>query len=188
MRIIAGKKKGRKLISPKDKTARPTEDRIKEALFNIISDSIDNAVVLDLFGGSGALGCEALSRGAKKVYFNELRSENYKIIKTNIDNLDFNDSAIVNRGDYRNYLKKLSGKEVFDIVFLDPPYGRGFEFKSLELIHEYDILSKNGFIVLETDKYVKELKGYDIIDERKYGNIYLFFLKKEVFDDSNIPG
>lgn len=77
---------------------------------------------------------------------------------------------------------------MFDIVFLDPPYGRGFEFKSLELIREYDILSQNGFIVLETDEHIKELKGYDIIDERRYGNIYLFFLKKEVFDDSNIPG
>lgn len=188
MRIIAGDKKGRKLISPKDKTARPTEDRIKEALFNIISNYIKDAVILDLFGGSGALGCEALSRGAKKVYFNELRSENFKIIKTNIENLGFNNSAIINRGDYRNYLKKLSGEETFDIIFLDPPYGRGFEFKSLELIHDYDILNENGLIILETDEYVKELKGYDIIDERRYGSIYLFFLKKEVFDDSNIPG
>ncbi len=187
MRIIAGEKKGRKLISPKDKSVRPTEDRIKESLFNILSNRIHNAVVLDLFSGSGSIGCEALSRGAKTVYFNELRYENYKVIQSNIKGLDFENFSLY-RGDFRSTLKKIAGTIRFDIVFIDPPYGMDLEYEALSYIADYSLLNKNALLVIESDKYLKETPGYKLIDERRYGSTYLFFLVEEVLDDSNLSG
>lgn len=187
MRIIAGEKKGRKLISPKDKSVRPTEDRIKESLFNIIANRIKGSIVLDLFSGSGSLGCEALSRGAAVVHFNELRYENYKVIMSNIKILDYENYRIY-RGDFRTTLKKLAGTVRFDIIFIDPPYGKDLEYDALSYIAEYDLLNENALLVIESDKYIKNTPGFKLIDERRYGNTYLFFLVEEVLDDSNLSG
>lgn len=184
MRVISGKARGKKLVSLEGMNTRPTLDRVKEALFNIIQFNIVDKTVLDLFAGSGAIGIEAISRGAKFVVFCDNSLEAIKIIQTNIKNTRCTEQAIVLNKDYIEALVQLSNEgKKFDIIYLDPPYKTDFANKSIEKIIELNLLSNEGIILLETDDINKkeEIKkqGIEIFDIRKYGRAILIFIRKE---------
>lgn len=173
MRVIAGEYKGRKLQTPADYSVRPTTDKVKEALFSILTDKIWGSKVLDLFSGTGNLGIEALSRGAQICVFGDNSRESIRLIKENIAHCKA-ERAIVKAGDFKKTLMNL--EEKFDIIFLDPPYNRGMLETCFELIRENDLLEERGVIVAEHRKnedLPENLYGFEKIKERKYGIIKL---------------
>ncbi|MCL2556723.1 MAG: 16S rRNA (guanine(966)-N(2))-methyltransferase RsmD [Firmicutes bacterium] len=179
MRVISGKFKGRKLFSPNGDRVRPTADRIKESIFNILTskDALDGVLVLDLFCGTGGLGIEALSRGAKKIVFADIDLESLEFTKKNLQHINAELSEYeIYHADYTLALKKLEGKN-FDLIILDPPYGKNY-FDCLILISELKILSENGFIVFEySDKLcLQNFENEYIIETRNMGNTKVSFL------------
>ena len=184
MRVISGKARGKKLLSLEGLNTRPTLDRVKEALFNIIQFDIVDKNILDLFAGSGAIGIEAISRGAKSVTFCDNSEDAIKIIKANIKNTRSEQQAKVLQKDYLKALKYLSeNNNKFDIIYLDPPYKTEFAEPAIREILHLDILSKEGIIILETDDTKKEeiikSNNIQIFDKRKYGRAILIFIRKE---------
>jgi len=180
MRVITGKARGVTLKTPTGLQTRPTTDRVKEALFSIIQFDIPGAQVLDLFGGTGQLGIEALSRGAKSAVFVDERDDSCSLIKENLRRTQMSQDAKVVRSDYLAYLQRCRGK--FDIIFLDPPYAEVFLENSLKLITEIDILRDSGIIVAERP-LGKELpwsfEGYSRSKDYKYGNTLLTLYRKD---------
>lgn len=138
MRVISGKARGTTLKTPEGMATRPTSDRVKEALFSIIQFDLPNAKVLDLFGGTGQLGIEALSRNAKHAVFVDNRADACKVIQENLKRTNFDCFAKVVRSDYLTFLK--NAMEKYDIILLDPPYAETFLENSLKTITEIDIL------------------------------------------------
>lgn len=184
MRVISGIARGTNLYSLAGDTTRPTLDRIKEALFNIIQNQLQEAVVLDLFAGSGALGIEALSRGAKKGIFCDKSKKAIQIIKQNIEKTHLQEKAEVINEDYIKFLKEQGKKEKLDIIFIDPPYAQNIAVQAIEEIIKLDILAKDGIIILETDNEEREICQLEKIeinmyDIRKYGRIKLIFLSRK---------
>ncbi len=183
LRIISGKARGTKLNTLEGVETRPTLDRVKEALFNIIQNNIYDAKVLDLFAGSGALGIEMLSRGAKEAILCDKSYKSIQIIKDNVEKTHFEEKAKVVNADYKKILETLRN-EKFDIIFLDPPYKSNFDIEALKIIIKQDMLSENGIIILETDcekKKQEELNriNINIYDLRNYGRVSLFFLNRK---------
>jgi len=185
MRVISGEARGKKLYSLDGLNTRPTLDRVKEAIFNIIQFEIKEKKVLDLFSGSGAIAIEALSRGAKQAVLSDHSKEAIRIINKNLDVTRQKEKATVINNDYVTVLNKL-GKEnkKFDIIFLDPPYESDFIVKSIEKILDLNLLDEDGIIIAETDNnFNKELLNKNtkikIYDERKYGIVNLIFIRKE---------
>ncbi len=184
MRVISGKSRGKKLISLDGDNTRPTLDRVKEALFNIIQFEVKDAVVLDLFAGTGALGIEALSRGAKEAVFCDKVPDAIKVIKQNIINTNNLDKATIINKEYQEVLENLSKQnKKFDIVFLDPPYKTNLAIESLQKIIMSDLLTEDGTIIIETDDINKEreilkIEKVEIFDKRKYGSVWLIFIRK----------
>lgn len=182
MRIISGNARGTKLYTLEGNNTRPTLDRVKEALFNKINFQLEEAIVLDLFAGSGALGLEALSRGAKIAYFGENSHQAAKVIEKNIYKTKMQDKAKLIIKDYKKVLEDV--KQIkFDIIFLDPPYETNYDIEAIELVLKDNLLKDNGFIVLETDSNEKENKiktlNIKIDDTRKYGRVKLLFLSRK---------
>ncbi len=180
MRVITGKARGVTLKTPDGLQTRPTADRVKEALFSIINFDIPGARVLDLFGGTGQLGIEALSRGALSAVFVDERDDACALIKENLRRTKMSQEGSVVRGDYLTYLK--SCQEKFDIIFLDPPYAEVFLENSLKMITEIDILRDGGIIVAERP-LGKELpwsfEGYSRSKDYKYGKTLLTLYRKD---------
>ncbi|MFH1305470.1 MAG: 16S rRNA (guanine(966)-N(2))-methyltransferase RsmD [Candidatus Omnitrophota bacterium] len=183
MRIIGGKFRGRKIQDPHLKTTRPTKDRIREAVFNMIAAELPGARVLDLFAGSGAYGLEALSRGAKEAVFAEKNPLCADTIKKNIQSLKLDDCAEVLSGDaFAAIISFGEKKEKFDLVFSDPPYAAGMTKKVLLMIYQYDILNPTGLLILEHTRSegLPELtRGVSVIKQRTYGDISIsIFMKR----------
>lgn len=179
MRVITGKARGVQLKTPDGMLTRPTTDRVKEALFSIINFEIPGAKVLDLFGGTGQLGIEALSRGAKSAVFVDAREEACKLIRENLKRTKLEQDAAVVRSDYLDYLGCC--REQFNIIFLDPPYAEVFLENSLNRITEIDILQSNGIIVTERPlgkELPWELAGYTRSRDYKYGKTLLTIYRK----------
>ena len=178
MRVIAGKAKGTQLKTPDGMLTRPTTDRVKEALFSILQFDLPGTRVLDLFGGTGQLGSEALSRGAKEAVFVDVRDEACRLVRENLKRAGFTGQVV--RGDYLTYLDQC--REKFDIIFLDPPYAEVFLENALNRITEIDILQSGGIITTERP-LGKELPwdfpGYDRSRDYKYGKILLTFYRKK---------
>src|SRR6056297_1039705 len=147
MRIIAGRAGGLKLKSLKGKDVRPTLDRVKESMFNIISFYLAEAEVLDLFAGFGSLGIEALSRGAKSADFVEINKSHLNIIEENLRKAKFSEQAKLHNQDVFKYLNNYRKK--FDLIFMDPPYEKKMSNKAIELIVQNDLLKADGLIVSE---------------------------------------
>ncbi len=176
MRVVAGKHRSRQLISPKNRDVRPTTDMVKESIFNIIQNDVVGSKFLDLFAGSGAIGIEAISRGAEKVVFVDSSKESIGIVKQNLQMLK--EDAQVIFGDYQYALSRLKNAQ-FDIIFLDPPYDfKEFE-KLMALIAENNVLANCGIVVYESLFNKNDNKctsGYNIVKSKKYGitaiNIY----------------
>lgn len=186
MRIIGGKHRGAKLYTLDGLDTRPTLDRVKEPLFSILQFELPEATVLDLFAGSGALGLEALSRGAKKAILCDKSREAIRIIEQNVEKLRTKSETQILQKDYLSALETLKmQKEKIDIVFLDPPYNTNFAEIASQKIIQYDLLKENGIIMIETDRKeeiiqkINQLNLFDIYDERKYGRVSLLFLKKD---------
>ena len=180
MRIISGKARGTKLYTLEGMETRPTLDRVKESLFNIINDRIYDSTILDLFSGSGAIGLEFASRGAKKVILCDVSKNATDIIQKNIEKTHLEDRTKLYNLDFKQMLKKLENNTV-DIIFLDPPYKTDYIKEAVLLIKNYNILNEDGIIIAETDepeKVKKQLEEINmtIINQRKYGRANLFFL------------
>ena len=181
MRVITGKARGVQLKTPDGMTTRPTTDRVKEALFSIIQFDLPGAKVLDLFGGTGQLGIEALSREASFAVFVDEREDACKLIKENLKRTKLEAQAKVVRSDYLSFLKQC--REKFDIILLDPPYAEIFLENSLKQITEIDILQSGGIIITErpVDKVLTcEFEGYTRSKDYKYGNTLLTLFRRDV--------
>lgn len=165
MRVISGKYKGRQIKGFDIDGTRPTMDRVKESLFGSIQTKVKDSICLDLFAGSGSLGIEALSNGAKYCYFVDNNNEMVKILRKNLDGI-VNYEVIVKN--YQLALKQLKDIK-FDIIFLDPPYKLNLINDAIEKILEYDMLNKNGIIVCEYENEIIEC-SLELIMEKKYGS------------------
>lgn len=180
MRVITGKARGVNLKTPDGMATRPTTDRVKEALFSIIQFEIPGSRVLDLFGGTGQLGIEALSRDAKSAVFVDEREDACLLIRENLKRTRLEVEARVVRADYKDFLLRCRDK--FDIIFLDPPYAEVFLENSLKLITEIDILQSGGIIVAErpTGKELSwDFLGYFRSKDYKYGKTLLTIYRKD---------
>lgn len=179
MRVITGKARGVTLKTPDGMQTRPTSDRVKEALFSIINFDIPGARVLDLFGGTGQLGIEALSRGAKSATFVDAGEPACRLIRENLKRTKLEAEGKVVRSDYLAYLNRC--REQYDIIFLDPPYAEVFLENSLKRIAEIDILQSNGIIVAERPLgkgLSLEMEGFTRSKDYKYGNTLLTIYRK----------
>ena len=177
MRVITGKARGVQLKTPDGMLTRPTADRVKEALFSIINFDIPGANVLDLFGGTGQLGIEALSRGAELCVFVDAREEACRLIKENLRRTKLEGTVV--RCDYRDYLNRC--KERFAIIFLDPPYAEEFLENAIKRIMEIDILQTDGIIVAERPvgkELPWEFDGYQRSKDYKYGKTLLTIYRR----------
>lgn len=171
MRVISGKARGTSLYSLEGNHTRPTTDRVKESMFSIINFYIQDRMVLDLFGGSGALGIEALSRGAKKCYFVENSRAAADIIKKNIEKTNCTENAVLKIVDYKAFLNSVNEK--FDVIVLDPPYNKKMCDEAMKIIYERNLLSDDGIIVCETE-YGEEINtDFAKKKDYKYGKIKL---------------
>jgi 16S rRNA (guanine(966)-N(2))-methyltransferase RsmD len=182
VRVIAGTAKGTPLqtIEGNDIT-RPTLEKVKEAIFGSIQFQLDGAVVIDLFAGSGALGIEALSRGASRAYFVDDSVKALRVLKKNVVSCGFSDRAVVMNSDFRTALGRIGEKA--DFVFLDPPYRSGYYEEAISLIREKGLLKKGGTIIAEHDRSV-EIAVQGIIKEKRYGRTLVTYIRGTDDEDS----
>lgn len=174
MRIIAGKYRGRTLARFQGEEVRPTADRVKESLFQILSPRLRGARALDLFCGSGALGVECMSRGAGFVHFNDLSKDSLAILRKN---LSFTEEEYeITCLDFRACL--LSDSKKYDLVFCDPPYRETFLAEILGLLAQRELLAQNGLVLYETEREEEIPAGWVSADLRRYGRTKIFFLQR----------
>ena len=190
MRVITGKARGVQLKTPEGLQTRPTSDRVKEALFSIIQFDVPGKRVLDLFGGTGQLGIEAISRGAQSAVFVDAGEKACALIRENLRRCRMEGEGRVVRSDYLEYLSRC--KERFDLVFLDPPYAEVFLENSLNKLAEIDILESGAIIVAErpVEKPLSvEIPGFTRSKDYKYGNTLLtLYRKDDPNEDRNLSG
>lgn len=186
VRVISGSARGLKLNTPGDDRVRPTTDRVKESMFNIVQDWVYDSQVLDLFAGSGALGIEALSRGASQAVFCDNSLDSIKIIKSNIEKARVVDRSQIVSGDYKRCLRDMEAKnQSFDMIFVDPPYYEGLFEEVLDTIRSCKILKKDGIVIVEHDakKPIGQVEGLEVYKEKKYGITMLTFYCLEDDDE-----
>ena len=181
LRIISGKARGTKLYTLEGITTRPTLDRVKESIFNIIQSDIEDSIVLDLFSGSGAIGLEFLSRGAKRAVLCDNSKDAIKIIKQNVQKTHFEENSEIYNMEFTKLIERLQNQK-FDIIYIDPPYATDFIKISIEKIIEYKLVNENTKIIVETDDETRilnqiEKMDVEITDKRKYGRATIIFLK-----------
>lgn len=182
MRVIAGTARRLPLVSPAGRDTRPTTDRIKETLFNIIQDDVPGCQFLDLFSGSGGIGIEALSRGARQVVFVEFGKEALSCIRKNLEKTRLKEKAVVLPVEVTYGISKLEKMgQVFDIIYADPPYKKGFEPRVLSLLAQSAIVKPGTLVVLESSletvpDYVDESR-YEIVRIKKYKTNQHLFLR-----------
>ena len=183
MRIIAGEFRGRKLKSPDNYDIRPTSDKVKEAVFSIISPQItDKSVAMDLFSGSGSMGLEAISRGVSRVYFSDCNKDSLRLTKENIRLCGAEDRSILLSGDFRENVRRV--KEKVDFFFIDPPYADGFVLPAADAILDAGILADDGLLICEHEKFdpmPDEYRTLKTVRSRRYGRtcITIYALTKE---------
>lgn len=181
MRVIAGEARSIPLIAPKGQKTRPTSDRIKETLFNLISDKVYNCVFLDLFSGSGQIGIEALSRGAREANFIEYDKEAFSCIKKNVLKTKFSDKSKLYNTTVLNALKNFDRKEKkFDIIYIDPPFLENQENEVLNFIAKSKIVTNKTIIILEISletnvDFLNE--SFNVLKEKKYKNSKHIFME-----------
>ncbi|MBQ7356667.1 MAG: 16S rRNA (guanine(966)-N(2))-methyltransferase RsmD [Clostridia bacterium] len=174
MRIITGTAKGKRLDTLEGEATRPTSERIKEAIFSSIQFEVENRRVLDLFAGSGQMGLEALSRGAGRAVFIDSSREAMEVVKKNARITGFDDRCHYLVSDFRNYIRKASGREQYDLVFVDPPYAMECCADTADLLATRELLIPGALVVLESgteeiDPADRRLSGYEVIKSTHYG-------------------
>lgn len=181
MRVIAGKARRLPLKAPVGLDTRPTTDRIKETLFNMLAPELPGAVFLDLFAGSGAIGIEALSRNAKKAYFVEQNGAAYSCILENLKFTKMIEQSVLLKQDVYSALYSISEKEV-DIIYADPPYHEGHEERLLQILSGVSFVTEDTLIIIEadlkTDLSFAESLGFSIVREKRYKTNKHIFLRK----------
>lgn len=182
MRVISGSARGKKLMTPTSEAIRPTTDRIKESLFNIISPYIRDSVFIDIFSGSGAIGIEALSRGADLAYFIDKDPKSIKLIKKNLEITRLIEKGKVLNMEAEGAIKLLKDKSITaDIIFMDPPYHLQIIPNLIKAISDSKLLSKDGLIIAEHEKNVvpeEHIGDYSIFDQRKYGITLMTYYRR----------
>lgn len=182
MRVIAGTRRSMPLKTIDGLATRPTQDRTKETLFNVIQNDVPGSMFLDLFSGSGAIAVEALSRGAKKAYLVENNREAAACIRDNLTFTKLSDDAVLMETDALTALRRLEGKAVFDIIFMDPPYNHGYEREVLSYLSDSKLIDEYSIIVVEASNET----GFDYLDGlgftaykiKKYKNNMHIFIRK----------
>ena len=181
MRIIAGIARGRKLIPPATMETRPTLDRVKEAMFSTVQNYLRDASVIDVFAGTGSLGLEAASRGAKEVYLVDKSSVTFPLLKENVKNLKFEDFCTPLNMDSYDALKSLANKgKIFDVIFIDPPYCKEMIPEAFKITYENNLLKEDGIIVTKIDSIEEIYEGYKgikLFKSKKYGNTTVCYYK-----------
>ncbi len=180
MRVIAGECKGMRLFTDKKSPVRPTEDRTRETLFNILQPILPNARVLDLFGGTGAVSIEFLSRGAGFAHINDISADSIRIILKNLAHTGLLEKALVTKSDVLRKARKMKREGIrFDYIYIDPPYGRGLVQRTLTAFDFCDILSATGLIITEQERDAKPVDGINLVcfDQRIQGSKSLHFYK-----------
>ena len=180
MRVIAGSMKGMRLYAGKDSPVRPTEDRTKETLFNILQPLHADAVVLDLYGGTGSIAIEFLSRGAAFAHINDISKDSIRTILKNIAHTKVEDRCLVTNADAVRKLKKVLSQGIrFDYIYIDPPFGHGYVKRALTAINICDILSANGLVITEQERGAAPVPSEHLIcvDERVQGAKSLHFYR-----------
>ena len=176
MRIVGGEFRGRTLVEVPGEEVRPTADKVRESLFNILQFKIYGCRFLDLFAGTGAMGIEALSRGASEVVFNDFSKKSLQIVKKNLEKLKIENGVKVVNFDASRFL--ITNKEPFDVIFIDPPYKSGLGLEALKVVK--DSLADDGVVVYEEEEeFLGSVDGLVVTDKRKYGRVHLTFFKKE---------
>lgn len=180
MRIVSGKYRGKKLKEFNLDSTRPTLDRVKESIFNLIQFDVLDAIVLDLFAGTGALGIEAISRGAKKTYLVDNNKQAISIIKENLKGIDA-DFVV----EYKDYLEFLNNtKEKFNIVLLDPPYKSDYGINAINMLIKNNLLSENAIIIFETSEELDfdvKFEGFEV-KKKKYGTVAVYKLERKLWN------
>ncbi|MBU5677374.1 16S rRNA (guanine(966)-N(2))-methyltransferase RsmD [Alkaliphilus sp. MSJ-5] len=186
MRVISGKARGHALKAPQGLNTRPTADRVKESIFNIVQSKLYGSIVIDLFAGSGNLGIESLSRNASKAYFIDNNKNSIQSIRENLKKTNLGNSSIVIQMDVLSAIKKLSTQGVkANIIFLDPPYSKGFVAPTLEDIFSFEILQSDGIVVVEhnkTDEIPESVHNLQKYRTNNYGDVAVSFyeLREEI--------
>ena len=182
MRIITGRARGTKLVTLEGNNTRPTSERVKEAVFSMIQFDIEGRRVLDLFAGSGQMGLEALSRGAMKATFVDNSKAAVGVIKQNVTKTHFESESEIFFSSAEDYLRRVKGREKFDLVFIDPPYATGLQARMLALLLEYDLIKPTSTIVCESgeEDIFKDnpdlAERFEIIKKAKYSISYVTIL------------
>lgn len=183
MRVISGKARGLKLNAPKNDDVRPTTDRVKESLFNMINSYMMESEILDLFAGTGSLGIECLSRGADRCVFVDSSKESIGIIKANIKKARVEAESTVLNSDFKSAIKSLSLKnQSFDVIFMDPPYYKNMFSEALSGVDQYNLLKEEGIIIVEhdtKDEFPDSIGRLYKSKDKKYGNTTITFYKME---------
>lgn len=175
MRVISGKYKGKNIMGFNVMGTRPTMDRVKESMFGMIQNNIKNSVCLDLFAGSGSLGIEALSNGAKECYFVEKNDEIYNILKDNLNGIS---NSFLIKKDYKAALNSFVGNIKFDLIFLDPPYKLNLISNILKFICDSNLLNDHGLVICEYENEDLVFEGLELVKSRKYGSKKVNIYKK----------
>lgn len=181
MRITAGKFKNKQIKTIESDLIRPTLSKIRESLFNVLQNDIENAVFLDLFAGSGIMGIEAASRNAKEIIFIEKNPKHYKLLKTNLKTLDFKNKTFL--ADSINLIEKFN-ENTFDIIYSDPPYKTDLNNKVLAILSRKKLLKNNGWLILECNKdedFSADIENYsfELIKEKIYGDTKVLYLNQK---------
>src|SRR4030042_1216009 len=188
MRIISGTSEGRKLATPKSQAIRPTSDRVKESIFNILGKEVEGKVVLDLFAGTGNLGIEALSRGAKKALFVEKGRQALRLIQRNLFQFGMKGQSEILPKDVSRAIGILKQRgESFDLILMDPPYEKGLIQKTLLKLHAYKIYHEDSILVIEHDRrepIPEKIEEWTLIRQRRVGDTMISFLSPRLFPDN----
>ena len=180
MRVISGNLKGRVIKGFDISGTRPTMDRVKESVFGMIQNHLLNAIVLDLFAGTGNLGIEALSNGASFGYFNDKNKICTKIIEENLLNFNILEKSFITTLDYKEALDYYQKQDlVFDLIFLDPPYKEHIINEILLFIDKYHLLKNDGLVICECTEKEEKIDNYILYKEKKYGDKYIFIYQKK---------
>ncbi len=183
MRVITGKVKGRKLKAPKGLDVRPTTDRVKESIFNILRTVSEKSKVLDLFAGSGSVGIEFLSRGADECYFIDNDNISIKIIRENLEHTGLTSQSYIYKNSFESAIKILGKRNItFDYIFMDPPYEKDLVLPALELICKEMLIKKNGLVIIEHEREITLPKNFFSLvktDFREYGTTTVTFYTNE---------